>query len=34
VVPLVLHWLPEITITEPKELRAEVKKRIDAYLKK
>ena len=34
VVPLVLHWLPEITITEPKELRAEVKKRIDACLKK
>lgn len=34
VVPLVLHWLPEITIAEPKELRAEVKKRIDAYLKK
>jgi predicted DNA-binding transcriptional regulator YafY len=34
VVPLVLHWLPDITITEPKELRAEVKKRIDAYLKK
>lgn len=34
VVPLVLHWLPDITITGPKELRAEVKKRIDAYLKK
>lgn len=33
-VPLVLHWMPEITITEPEELRAEVKKRIDAYLRK
>ncbi|MDD2804927.1 MAG: WYL domain-containing protein [Elusimicrobiales bacterium] len=34
VVPLVLHWLPEITITEPPALRAEVKSRIDAYLGK
>jgi len=33
-VPLVLHWMPEITIIEPLELRAEAKKRIDAYLKK
>ena len=34
VVPLVLHWMPEITITEPGELRAKVKDRIAAYLKK
>jgi len=34
VVPLVLHWMPEITILEPGELRAEAKNRIDAYLKK
>jgi predicted DNA-binding transcriptional regulator YafY len=34
VVPLVLHWMPEITITEPAALRAEVKSRIDSYLKK
>ncbi len=34
VVPLVLHWMPEISITEPKALRAEVKQRIDAYLKR
>lgn len=34
VVPLVLHWLPDITITEPAELRAEVKRRVEAYLKK
>ncbi len=34
VVPLVLHWMPEITIIEPLELRAAVKKSIDAYLKK
>ncbi|HCC46712.1 MAG TPA: hypothetical protein DEQ38_01125 [Elusimicrobia bacterium] len=33
VVPLVLHWMPEITISEPADLRAEVKKRIDDYLK-
>ncbi|OGR81879.1 MAG: hypothetical protein A2X32_06600 [Elusimicrobia bacterium GWC2_64_44] len=33
VVPLVLHWMPEITITEPAGLRAEVRRRIDAYLK-
>ena len=34
VVPLVLHWMPEITIIEPLELRAEAKNRIDAYLAK
>lgn len=34
VVPLVLHWMPEITITAPAYLRSEVKDRIDAYLKK
>jgi predicted DNA-binding transcriptional regulator YafY len=34
VVPLVLHWMPEITIIEPAALRAEVKARISAYLKK
>lgn len=34
VVPLVLHWMPEITILEPVEFRAEAKQRIDAYLKK
>lgn len=34
VVPLVLHWMPEITIAEPDWLRSEVKNRIDAYLKK
>ena len=34
VVPLVLHWMPEITILEPAALRAEAKKRIDAYLAK
>lgn len=33
-VPLVLHWMPDITILEPAELRAEVKTRIDDYLKK
>ncbi|MDA8132266.1 MAG: WYL domain-containing protein [Elusimicrobia bacterium] len=33
-VPLVLHWMPEITIAEPRELRAEVRNRIDSYLKK
>lgn len=33
VVPLVLHWMPEITIAEPAELRGEVKRRIEAYLK-
>ena len=34
VVPLVLHWMPEITIAEPAGLRADVKSRITAYLKK
>ena len=34
VVPLVLHWMPEITITEPAALREDVKGRIKAYLKK
>lgn len=34
VVPLVLHWMPEITIINPVELRAEVKRRIDDYVKK
>ena len=34
VIPLLLHWMPEITIIEPGELRAEAKKRIDAYLEK
>lgn len=34
VVPLVLHWMPEIAILEPAELRAEVRTRIDSYLKK
>ncbi len=33
-VPLVLHWMPEITITEPRDLRSEVRSRIDSYLKK
>jgi predicted DNA-binding transcriptional regulator YafY len=33
VVPLVLHWMPEITIIAPKDLRADVKNRIDAYLR-
>lgn len=33
-VPLVLHWMPEITIIDPPELRAEAKNRIDAYLAK
>ncbi len=34
VVPLVLHWMPEITITEPAALREDVKNRIKAYLEK
>lgn len=34
VVPLVLHWMPEITIIEPAELREEAAGRIKAYLKK
>lgn len=34
VVPLVLHWMPEITITAPADLSAEVKHRVDAYLRK
>ncbi len=34
VVPLVLHWMPEITIVSPESLRAEVKTRIAAYLGK
>ncbi len=34
VVPLVLHWLPEITVTAPDTLKAEVKARISEYLKK
>ncbi len=34
VVPLVLHWMPEISILEPADLRAEVTSRIKAYLKK
>lgn len=34
VVPLVLHWMPEITIEEPRDFRAEVRKRIDAYLER
>jgi predicted DNA-binding transcriptional regulator YafY len=34
VVPLVLHWMPEITIQEPASLRAEADTRIKAYLKK
>lgn len=34
VVPLVLHWIPEITVLAPGSLREEVKKRIDAYLRK
>ncbi|MDO8803796.1 MAG: WYL domain-containing protein [Elusimicrobiota bacterium] len=34
VVPLVLHWMPEITIIEPSELREAAKKSIDAYLEK
>jgi predicted DNA-binding transcriptional regulator YafY len=33
VVPLVLHWMPEITIVAPEDLRGEVKKRLDAYLR-
>ncbi|OGR96189.1 MAG: hypothetical protein A2016_05865 [Elusimicrobia bacterium GWF2_62_30] len=33
-VPLVLHWLPAITVLSPETLRAEVKERIDAYLRK
>ncbi|MBI5744981.1 MAG: transcriptional regulator [Elusimicrobia bacterium] len=32
VVPLVLHWMPEITIISPESLRAEVAVRINAYL--
>ncbi|MBI4351930.1 MAG: transcriptional regulator [Elusimicrobia bacterium] len=34
VVPLVLHWMPEITIIEPVEFRAEAEQRIAAYLEK
>lgn len=34
VVPVVLHWMPDVTITGPDELRGEIKKRIDLYLKK
>ena len=34
VVPLVLHWMPEITILEPSALREEAAARIKAYLKK
>lgn len=30
-IPLVLHWMPEITIDEPAELRLEVKRRMDEY---
>lgn len=33
-VPLVLHWMPEIAITEPAALRNDVKSRIKAYLEK
>ncbi|MCM2268459.1 MAG: transcriptional regulator [Elusimicrobiales bacterium] len=31
VVPLVLHWMPEITILEPENLKAEVAVRLKAY---
>lgn len=34
VVPLVLHWMPEITVLSPAPLKGEVKDRIKAYLKK
>ncbi|OGS11672.1 MAG: hypothetical protein A2234_01710 [Elusimicrobia bacterium RIFOXYA2_FULL_58_8] len=34
VVPLILHWMPEITVAEPETLKTEVKNRINAYLRK
>lgn len=33
-VPLILHWLPEITVLAPEGLRADVAARINNYLKK
>ena len=33
VVPLILHWIPEITIISPKTLKTEVENRIGEYLK-
>jgi len=34
VVPLIMHWMPEITVTAPEALKADVKNRISDYLKK
>ncbi|HNW45573.1 MAG TPA: WYL domain-containing protein [Elusimicrobiales bacterium] len=34
VVPLVLHWMPEITVTAPEALKADIKNRIHEYLRK
>jgi len=34
VVPLVLHWMPEITILEPADLKRQAADRIKAYLEK
>lgn len=34
VVPLIMHWMPEITVLAPAALKADVKNRIDQYLRK
>jgi len=33
-VPLIMHWMPEITVLAPAALKADVKNRIDQYLRK
>jgi predicted DNA-binding transcriptional regulator YafY len=33
-IPLVLHWLPEISVLEPEGLKRDIRQRIEAYLKK
>ena len=33
-IPLILHWMPAITVIAPETLRAEIKARISDYLKK
>lgn len=33
-IPLILHWLPEITVVSPDGLKADIRTRIDSYLRK
>jgi predicted DNA-binding transcriptional regulator YafY len=33
VAPTILHWIPYVTVVEPKELRQKIRKTVEGFIK-